>query len=401
MNLSYEFTQRSKKITYTLMGVGLVGVILGLVLAHDEHLGQRLWANVLMNSFFFLGISVAALFFWTLQYATESAYAVAVKRVYEAIAGYLPVGAITLIIVLLASSLGFNHIYHWMAHGISDPTSEHYDEVIAGKSGYLNLPFFWIRTLAYLGIWYLFYKGFRKRSLQEDLEGGLDIHWKNVKMAAIFLVLYGVTSSTSAWDWLMSIDTHWYSTMFGWYIFSGTWCSSMIMLILFILFLKSKGYLQQVNDSHIHDIGKWMFATSFLWSYLWFCQFMLIWYANIPEEITYFQTRFDLYKPVMWTTFFVNFALPMIFLIARDAKRNPKFLAVVGCIIFFFHWVDLFQIVMPGTVGAHWYFFNPLELGMFMMFLGLFLFVVHTQLTKAPLMVKNHPYLDESLHHEF
>ncbi|MBN8703597.1 MAG: quinol:cytochrome C oxidoreductase [Bacteroidetes bacterium] len=383
------------------MGVGLVGVILGLVLAHDEHLGQRLWANVLMNSFFFLGISVAALFFWTLQYATESAYAVAVKRVYEAIAGYLPVGAITLIIVLLASSLGFNHIYHWMAHGISDPTSEHYDEVIAGKSGYLNLPFFWIRTLAYLGIWYLFYKGFRKRSLQEDLEGGLDIHWKNVKMAAIFLVLYGVTSSTSAWDWLMSIDTHWYSTMFGWYIFSGTWCSSMIMLILFILFLKSKGYLQQVNDSHIHDIGKWMFATSFLWSYLWFCQFMLIWYANIPEEITYFQTRFDLYKPVMWTTFFVNFALPMIFLIARDAKRNPKFLAVVGCIIFFFHWVDLFQIVMPGTVGAHWYFFNPLELGMFMMFLGLFLFVVHTQLTKAPLMVKNHPYLDESLHHEF
>lgn len=401
---NYTFTDRSKRITYILMGLGLIGVIIGLLIGggDDGHgVGQRFWANLLVNSFFFLGIAAAATFFMALQYATESHYAITVKRVYEAISGYLPIGAIFLVIVLLAGTFHFHHLYHWMAPGISDPSSEHYDEIIAGKSGYLNQPFFWVRTLAYLGIWIGFQRLFRKRSLQEDLEGGENLHWKNVKSAAIFLILYGVTSSTSAWDWLMSIDTHWFSTMYGWYIFSGTWCTSMIMLVMFVLYLKSKGYLQQVNEYHLHDLSKWVFATSFLWTYLWFCQFMLIWYSNIPEEVTYFMVRWEHYKPIMWTMFIINFALPMIFLMSRDAKRSPRFILVVGSIIFFSHWVDMYQIVMPGTVGEHWHFFNPLELGMFVMFLGIFLFVVHSQLTKASLMVKSHPYLEESLHHEF
>ena len=395
---NYTIADRTKKIIYALIGIGLLGLVYGVVTKAG---GQRIWANVLVNSYFFLGIGMAATFFMALQYATESHYAVPVKRVYEAISGYLPVGAITLVVVLLVGSLGGHHLYHWMEHGITDKGSEHYDKVIAAKSPYLNQPFFWIRTLVYLGAWILFQRGFRKRSLEEDLAGGVDIHWKNVKLAAIFLIIYGVTSSTSTWDWIMSIDAHWFSTMFGWYVFSGTWVSAMIMIILFTLYLKKKGYLQQVNEYHLHDIGKWMFAVSILWTYLWFCQFMLIWYANIPEEVTYFQARFEDYKPVMWTMFFVNFALPLIFLMSRDAKRNAGFLSFVACVIFFFHWVDVYQMIMPGTVGADWHFFSLLELGMFCGFLGLFLLVVHTQLTKASLMVKNHVYLEESLHHEF
>ncbi len=402
-NQTYTINDRTKKICYVLIGIGVLGLVYGFVTGAS---GDRIWANLLINSFFFLGIAVASTFFMALQYATEAAYAVTVKRVYEAISDYILPGAICLVVVLLGSTFHINHLYHWMDSSVmhelnADGTAnEHYDEVLAGKSGYLNLPFFWIRTLLYLGVWWWMQRGFRKRSLEEDLTGDINIHWKNRKMGAIFLIFYGVTSSTSAWDWIMSLDAHWYSTMFGWYTFAGTWISAIIMIIFFTLYLKRRGYLQEVNESHLHDLGKWMFAVSFLWTYLYFCQFMLIWYSNIPEEVTYYQVRWEFYKPIMWGMFFVNFLFPMLLLMSRDAKRNAKYLVFVGPIIFFSHWVDIYQMVMPSAVVADWHLFNPLELGLFCGFLGLFLFMVHRALTKAPLMVKNHPYLEESLHHE-
>src|SRR5690606_5969387 len=177
-----------------------------------------------------------------------------------------------------------------------DPNSPHYDKIIAGKEAYLNQPFFWARTLVYLGVWTWFTMRFRKRSLLEDEVGGTDIHFKNVRDAAIFLVFFGFTSSTAAWDWIMSIDTHWFSTLFGWYVFSGMWISGMVVVTLLALYLRDKGLLPNLNDSHVHDLGKWVFAISFLWTYLFFSQFMLIWYSNIPEEVTYFEARIDHYK---------------------------------------------------------------------------------------------------------
>lgn len=388
--MNYTFSDKTKKICYGLMGVGILSVIYGLISGAE---GQRIWANVLVNSFFFMAIAVGATFFMALQYVTEAAYAVVVKRVYEAISTYLPIGGAILFSVLLVGGFGGHHLYHWM-----DPEVAKHDEVIAGKAGYLNVPFFLFRAAAYILVWWLFQRSFRKRSLEEDMTGGVSIHKKNVKMAAVFIIFFGVTSSSSAWDWIMSIDAHWFSTMFGWYVFSGTWLSAIIMLILFTIYLKRKGHLQEVNENHLHDLGKWMFAISFLWTYLWFCQFMLIWYANIPEEVTYFSQRFNDYKWVMWTMFFINFTLPMLLLMARDSKRNMDYLLWVGCIIFFTHWVDVYQMVMPGTVGDGWHFWSFLELGMFCGYLGLFLFVVHTSLAKAPLMVRQHPFLEECKH---
>ena len=297
-----------------------------------------------------------------------------------------------------------HHLYHWMDPAVIDPQSPEYDEVIANKHGYFGAGnwFFWLRTILYLVVWSIFQKGFIKRSLEEDLQGGTAIHNKNIGKAAIFLVFFAVTSSTAAWDWMMSIDVHWFSTMYGWYSFAGMWISAMITIILFVLYLKRKGYLQQVNDSHIHDLGKWVFAVSFLWSYLWFCQFMLIWYANIPEETIYFQERLhDFgYMGVMWTVFFLNFVFPMILLMSRDAKRNYFFLTFVGIIIFIGHWLDVFMMVMPGTVNGAWHL-GWMEIGTALGFVGLLLFVVNRALTKAPLMIQKHPYLDETIHHHF
>jgi hypothetical protein len=410
-NSNYTFTSKTKNISIGLMAIGLVSIIAGFMTDHapegvsaDEYHHTRIWANLLVNGWFFMGIGLLATFFMALQYVTETAWSVVVKRVFEAISSYLPVGAVIMFLVLLAGQLHLHHLYHWMDPEVIDPASPHYDEVIANKGGYFGIGagnwFFWLRTILYLVVWNMFQRGFLKRSVEQDLQGGTAIHYKQMGKSAVFLVFFAVTSSTAAWDWMMSIDVHWFSTMYGWYAFAGMFISAMITIILLVLYLKRKGYLQEVNDSHIHDLGKWVFAVSFLWSYLWFCQFMLIWYTDIPEEIIYFQDRLHNfgYMGLMWTVFFMNFIFPMILLMSRDAKRNYFFLTFVGCIIFVGHWLDVFMMVMPGTVHGAWHL-GFMEIGTALGFLGLLLFVVHSSLAKRPLVVSQHPYLDESLHH--
>jgi hypothetical protein len=406
-NLNYTFTSKTKNITIGLMVIGFITIIAGFFMDHapegvnaEEYHHTRIWANLLVNGWFFMGIALLATFFMALQYVAEVAWSVAVKRVFEAISSYLPVGATVMVIVLIAGQMQLHHLYHWMDPEVINPESPKFDEVIANKHGYFATWFFWLRTLLYVGVWNMFQRGFIKRSIEQDLQGGTAIHFKQMAKAAMFLVFFAVTSSTAAWDWMMSLDVHWFSTMYGWYAFAGMWISAMITIILFVLFLKRKGYLQQVNDSHIHDLGKWVFAISFLWSYLWFCQFMLIWYTDIPEEIIYFQERLhDFgYMGLMWTVFAMNFVFPMILLMSRDAKRNYFFLTFVGCIIFVGHWLDVFMMVMPATVNGHWHL-GWMEIGTALGFLGVILYVVHSTLAKRPLMVQKHPYLDETLHH--
>lgn len=403
-NLNYTFLSRTKMITFGLMAIGLICIIAGFAtdsapegVAAEGYKHMRVWANLLVNGYFFMGIALLATFFMALQYVAEVAWSVAVKRVYEAISSYLPIGATVVFIVLLAGQLHVHNLYKFM-----DPEVVKNDEVVAGKAGYFTPWFFWLRTVLYIVVWCLFQRGFIKRSVQQDLEGGTAIHFKQMGKAATFLVFFAVTSSTSAWDWMMSLDIHWFSTMYGWYAFSGMWISAMTTIILFVLYLKRRGYLEQVNDSHIHDLGKWVFAISFLWSYLWFMQFMLIWYTNIPEEIVYFHERIhDFgYVGLMWTVFFLNFVFPMVLLMSRDAKRNYFFLVFVGAIIFVGHWLDVFMMVMPATVNGHWHL-GWMEIGMALGFLGLMIYVVNAALTKRPLMIQKHPYLDESLHHHF
>jgi hypothetical protein len=291
------------------------------------------------------------------------------------------------------------HIYGWMDPETYTKGSHHYDEIIAGKRPYLNEVFFWIRTLTYMTVYFIFFRGFRIRSLQEDQVGGTELHFKNYKKGALFLVFFAVFSSTSSWDWLMSIDVHWYSTLFGWYTFAGMWCSAMVVLVLLTLYLKSLGYLPKVNDSHIHDIGKWTFATSFLWSYLWFSQFMLIWFANIGEEVAYYMMRIENFKVLYFSMFFINFAFPMLILMSRDAKRHAGILTFVGLVILAGHWIDVFIMVTGGSLGANAKI-GFMEIGMALLLAGLFIRVVLTNLSKAPLTPVNHPFLDESVHHE-
>ena len=170
------------------------------------------------------------------------------------------------------------------------------------------------------------------------------------------------------------------------------------MIAMFVLYLDKKGYMPHLTDSHFHDIGKFMFAFSVFWTYLWFSQFMLIWYANLPEEVVYYQTRWRLFRGLWIGNFFINFIAPFLVFMTRDAKRKKRILFFGGLIILVGHWIDVFVMVMPGTVGAQWHI-GFIEIGTAIGFLGAFILCTLTELTKASLVPKNHPMLQESLHH--
>ena len=394
--MEFQINKNAKNLIYGLIGAGLLLSIIGVITGMgDAHFKTRLMTNGLINGFFFFALGLGALFFLALAYATETGWYASVKRVIEAVAGFIPTGiAIFAFVLLVITFMDGAHIYLWM-----DPETVANDEIIQGKSVYLNKPFFWLRTLVYFAVYIIFLNGFKKRSLEEDRIGGTELHFKNYKKGATFLVFFAVFSSTSSWDWLMSIDVHWFSTLFGWYTFAGMWCSTMVILVMTTLYLKKQGYLEKVNDSHIHDLGKWTFATSFLWSYLWFSQFMLIWYANIGEEVTYYVMRIENFKFLYFAMFIINFAFPMLILMSRDAKRNAGILTFVGLIILSGHWLDVYIMVSAGSLGANAKI-GALEVGMAMMAAGIFIAVILKNLTKAPLTPVNHPFLDESIHHE-
>ena len=318
---------------------------------------------------------------------------------------FMPFAAVVLITVLF---FGGHDIYHWMHEGVTDPNSPHYDKIIAGKSAYLNIPFFMGRLIVFSAMWILFTRTFRKWSLQEDIDGGLTNFDKTYKAAAAFVFLFAFTFSSFSWDVMMSIDVHWFSTIFSVYNFATGWVSAITCIALFTIYLKSRGYLNIVNDDVIHDLGKMMFAFSVFWTYLWVAQMLLIWYANIPEEVTYYKDRV---RPGSgWSFHFYlnvacNFIFPFFTLMMRDAKRNKKWLVFVGAVLLFGHWNDVYTMTFVGAMKDHngvsvapgW---GLMEIGFLAMFAGGFIYTVLTSLTKANLYPTKHPYIMESALHD-
>ncbi len=490
----FEYTSRHRK---NLIILGIAGVVLILIGIFTGTSADRIWSNFLLDTIFFLGISVLALFFIASHQIALSGWHILIKRVMEAVNEFAKVGAICMLIIIGGVWFGYHHLYHhwtndfvkqerisaaelqvyehelaeeggheeqrdysrqWQdfqyhtigQHGISpgeishqehaeedniyegNPNSEgafhgsetpsaleedattskfkdevddgkienpYYDKLIAGKSSYLNKPFWTLRALIYIGLWLWIGYKLRKYSLAEDTHGTTAWYMKSKFWSALFLVVWAVSSSMMAWDWVMSLDPHWYSTLFGWYNFISLWVSCICTIILLVIFLKRRGYMVEVNENHLHDLGKYAFGFSIFWTYLWFSQFMLYWYANIPEETRWFldRARTD-YKFLFYTNLIVNFLVPFLVLMRRDAKRDMRVLVIMAAVLLAGHWLDFFVMIMPATIG-NFEGIGLVEVGMIFIFSATFLIVVFKELTKASLIPINHPLVQESLHH--
>ena len=422
-------TDGARKTFLAIIGAGVVLLVLGILAAvlhwgehhtanhaagamhgaaehHGaEHHGSAPWLKRVIVSLwhsnvFFVGVSAVGTVFMAIQYVAYAGWSVMVKRIAEALSAWIIPGGVIMLVVFGAGLIN-NDLFHWTLPGIMEKGSKTYDAIVAGKSGFLSIPFYLIRTVSYLIIWATFSWKLRQLSLAEDLNGGTYWFHKSIVASALFLVLYAVTSSMSAWDWVMSVDVHWFSTMFGWYVFASWWVTGIACITLTAIFLKQAGYLKFLNPSHLHDLGKLMFGFSIFWTYVWFAQFMLIWYANLPEESVYFNQRLGgfegAYTPIFFGNLVINFVFPFLALMTRDAKRQMIMLKIVCIAIIVGHWSDFYLMFMPGTMQGDNGFL--IELGIFAIFAGSFLLLFMRRLASAPLVPLHHPFMDESVHH--
>lgn len=407
----FEIPKKYRTWSMALMGVGLAAVLLGYFTygTGDEHAKTRFWASLMHNSIFFLLITNASMFFICATTLAWGGWQMSFRRVPEAISAAVgPLGIIALL-VLLAIAWGghhMTHIYHW-----TDAAAVAEDPILKGKSPFLNLKFYTIWTVLTVALWW--FLGYKMRQLSRSLdeqplksvEEGRKYIWNNTVWAALFIVWFALTiMSTVPWLWLMSIDAHWYSTMYSWYTFASSWVAGLSLIALYVVYLKNKGYLEYTNEEHLHDLGKFMFAFSVFWTYLWFSQYMLIWYANIPEETTYFVSRISTdhetgaYSGIFWFQFIINFLAPLLLLMRRGAKRSYTTVTIMAVVIIFGHWLDFYQMIFASVLKEHvelgW-----LDFGVAAGFVGVVLFVVGNGLAKYPLVAKNHPFVKESIIH--
>ena len=396
--------KRYSTIALALMAIGVISVII-LFLTHgvssDVHAQARFWGALLQNSVYFLLVVNACMFFICATTLAWGGWQMSFRRVTEAISTCVPVIGIICFIILMIIVFGGNHeIYQW-----SNPEIVKHDASLLYKSGFLNKTFFTVWTIITIGGWW--WLGRKMRHLSRSIDDkpltiaeGKRYIWKNTVWAAIYIVLFALTVMSSIpWLWLMSIDGHWYSTMFSWYNFASSFVAGIALITVFVVFLKNLGYLEYTNREHLHDLGKFQFAFSIFWTYLWFSQFMLIWYANIPEETTYFEPRLQgVYRGIFFLNLILNFLAPLLILMKRGAKRNYGTITMMSVLILFGHWLDYYQMVFPSISPDH-IPFMIVDLGIGLGFVGLIMFVTARSLAKHPMIAKNHPFLKESIIH--
>jgi len=382
-----EFSIRPSPRTVTtlwlLAGSGAAAFLAGAFLSPE-----RAWPALLMASFLLLSLGLSGLFFVALQYASGAGWSVAFRRVPEAMTAAIPYGALGLAVVFLIHPF----LYPWAAE------SGHH---LSGfKGAWLSMPFFLFRAAFYVSLWIGFSIAIVRVSRRQDQDGGVRHTRRNIRYSVAFLPVFAITFWLASTDWMMSLEPHWYSTIFGVYNFAGLFSSGLAMMTLLVLWLRARGPLADfVNEEHLHDLGKLLFAFTTFWMYIWFSQYMLIWYANIPEETTYYIQRTQgFWLPLFILNMLLNWAVPFAVLMPRPPKRNPVVLARVAVVVLLGRCLDLYLMVAPAVSNS-----GPslgiLEAFLFAGALAVFLLVFIRRMRQAPAVPVQDPFLSESLHY--
>lgn len=384
-NITYPADSKISSIFYLIAAFGLIASAVGYFIS-DE--GQFFFSY--LTSFAFIAsLSLGSLFFVMLQHVTRSKWSVALRRIPEVISADIWV----LLILFIPILLGLHNLYHWTHEDVVAT-----DELLQAKEPYLNIPFYIIRNVIYFALWGFFGYKLYKISVKMDETGDWGNQTLLRKISAPGIPIFGLSVAFASFDWLMSLDPHWFSTMWGVYYFSMSFQVFFPVVILIILHLWNKGLVKEsVTHKHIEDCGKLLFGFTVFYAYIAFSQYMLIYYANIPEEILWFYHRFSgNWAYLAWALLFGRFLLPFVVLLSKRAKSNLKVMKFISIWVIVIHFIELYWIVMPTfhehNVSIHWLDFTTLiALG------GIFLGLFFSTLKKQKLVPISDPDLAESM----
>ncbi|GIV57607.1 MAG: membrane protein [Rhodothermaceae bacterium] len=375
----------------TLIGAALLVVSL-VGWAVDAH---QFYFSYLVGWTFCVSVALGALFFVVIQHLTKARWSVVVRRIPEALVWAFPILALLSVPILI----GMHDLYHWTHHELIDPESPEYDPVLAGKAPYLNVPFFIVRLVFYFAVWTLVAYRLYTLSVRQDVTGDPEIPARQRSTSAWGLALMAVTTAFASYDLLMSLDPHWFSTIFGVYFFGGSfWAAFAFITLTAILFQKGGMLRHTITGEHYHDLGKFLFGFTVFWAYIAFSQYMLIWYGNLPEETVWYRHRLEHGWEVHSAALLIgHFIIPFWVLIAKGAKRIPALMAVMSVWALTMHWFDFHWIAMPVLhpehAGFHWLDFTC-WLGLFGLTMGL----CYYRLSRHSLVPQRDPYLQKSIH---
>ena len=381
------------KIPNKLTTISLILIVIGIGAAVFGFINNplRTWANYLICNYFFISLVIGATFFAALQRIAQAGWSAMFERIPSAMSCYLPYAAgFTLVLILFGS----HHLYQWMNSDLLKT-----DELLRHKSAFLNSTFFSIRAVIILGSWIFFTRLLRKFSLTEDQVGGTENFKKSEFFSRVYLFVLALTFSLASYDWIMSIDYHWFSTLFTIVNLVSSFFHGSASVVLIVLLLHKMGYFPKLNHAHLRDLSKYMFMLSIMFGYVWFSQYFLTWYSNIPEETTYYMIRTNSeWHLTFISTIVFNWLFPFLFLLNNKIAENVNAMILTAVVLMVGFWIDIYMQVMPGVTGHNSIGF--IELGMFLGFLGVFIFVVAKSLSKANIIPVNHPYLNESFSHK-
>jgi hypothetical protein len=369
---------------------GAVGV---LALAASFALGrqdpEQLAFSWLVAFLFFLSLALGALFFVLAQFVSRAGWSIAVRRVAELTMGTLPLFLLLFIPLLL----WMEELFPWSREGAAEA-----DHLLAVKEPYLNVPFFLVRAGVYFFAWLLLSRYYLRQSVRQDHSGERQITRRLNLWSGLGLIVFALTTTFASFDWIMSLDPHWYSTIFGVYFFSGSLVGFFALLVVMMVALGGDGPLRGiVTLEHFHDVGKFLFAFAVFWSYIAFSQFFLIWYGNIPEETAWFIERsHGSWLTVTGLLAVGHFGVPFFFLLSRWVKRRSGLLMVGALWMLFMHLVDLHWLIMPTHHhdGLH---LTLLDLTTLLAVGGLFVAVLGWLASRHALVPVSDPRLAESL----
>jgi hypothetical protein len=357
-------------------GIVFVGVAAAAIgLAGDP---QRTWPQLLLNSFYIVSVALGGMVFIAIHYLSGAAWSASIRRIPEAMMAAVPMSAV----LMLSLFFGREWIYPARYSGV--------------HALYLGTPFFFGRMALFVILWTFFAVLMRRTSVRQDADPAPLHHQRMVRYSAIFAVVLAVSFSLASFDWIMTLEPHWTSTIFAVYMFAGLLVQAVAAITLSVVLLRDRGHFAGiVNEDHLHDLGRLLFAFSTFWAYIWFSQYLLIWYGNVPEEATYYVRR----TGEGWIALFllnvvVNWAVPFLLLLSRSSKRNPIVLECVAIVLLAGRWLDLYVTVMPNVIATA--DVRVADVLIAAGYGGVFFLVASRALASVPLVPLNDPYLRES-----